>query len=33
MKVLLIEDDTQLNTTITNFLTFNDYEATLYNLL
>jgi len=28
MTVLLLEDDTQLNTTITNFLTFNDYEVT-----
>lgn len=28
MNVLLLEDDTQLNTTITNFLTFNDYEVT-----
>lgn len=28
MNVLLIEDDVQLNTTITNFLTFNKYEVT-----
>jgi len=28
MNVLLLEDDIQLNTTITNFLTFNDYEMT-----
>lgn len=27
MRVLLIEDDIQLNTTITNFLTFNKYEV------
>lgn len=27
MKVLLIEDDIQLNTTITNFLQLNDYEV------
>ncbi len=28
MNVLLIEDDVQLNTTITNFLTFNKYKVT-----
>jgi len=28
MNVLLLEDDIQLNTTITKFLTFNDYKVT-----